>query len=67
MICICGNTPVRAIEILIDAGGDVDQGVAVCAELFTLLAIDDIGVCGLEVIGGDKRLLDYILNGFDVG
>jgi hypothetical protein len=37
------------------------------AQLLVLLAIDDVAAGGLEMVCADQRLLDDILDAFDIG
>ncbi len=67
LVGVGGDPPVGAVEVFVDGGGHIHQGAAVLAQPGVLLAVDDVGAGGLEVIGGDQGLLHHVLDAFDVG
>ena len=61
------DTPVELLQVLVHAGLDIDQGFAVVAQLFVLLAVDDVGAQSLGVAGVKQGGLDRVLDLLDVG
>jgi hypothetical protein len=59
------DPPVLAVQVFVDGGFHVHQGLAVGAQLGVLLAVDDVGAGGLQVVGGDQGLLHHVLDLLD--
>ena len=60
------DAPVHLVEVFVDRAFHVHHGLAVLAQLGVLLAVDDVGAGGLEVVSGDQHLLDRVLDLLDV-
>ena len=60
------DAPVLLLQVLVDDGGDVDQRAALVAQAGVPVAVDDVGARGVEMAGGDQRVLDHVLDALDV-
>jgi hypothetical protein len=56
------HPPVLLLQVLVDRGHRIHQRAPVLAQPAVLLAVDDVRSGGAEVVRGDQRLLDDVLD-----
>ena len=61
------DAPVGLLQVLVHRRLDLDDGLLVRAQPRALLAVDDVGARGREVVRADEHLLDDVLDLLDVG
>ena len=56
------HAPVGLREVFVDGAFHIHQRLPVGAQRGVLLAVDDVGARGGQVVGGDQRLLGHVLD-----
>ncbi|MPM85041.1 hypothetical protein SDC9_132118 [bioreactor metagenome] len=59
------HTPIGAREVFVDGAFHVHQRLPVGPQRGVALAVGHVGARGLQVVGGDQRLLHHVLNLLD--
>jgi len=58
------NAPVGLLQVFVHRRGHIHQGLSIPSQLVVLLAVDNVGSGGLEVVGRNEDLFHHILDIF---